>query len=211
MTRAWLALFAWPIGALAILAGLVWQAWEGTAPPILTTWAIAPPAYTVRLPSGEVLRSNPDRESWDALSAALAMPGADVLQCDVQVVFVPFPPILEWIVERRMNVRVTVLKGTWTAQEQRHAADEALPWFGLDGRYAGGAVVLERTVGWSRIRGHLAITLLIPALPLLPRLALRRSRRALRAIRGVCPACAYDWRGLDHCPECGAPRPTPVL
>ena len=28
-------------------------------------------------------------------------------------------------------------------------------------------------------------------------------RRALRARRGRCPACGYDMRGLDACPECG--------
>ena len=31
----------------------------------------------------------------------------------------------------------------------------------------------------------------------------RRARRALRRRRGRCPACGYDVRGVDRCPECG--------
>jgi hypothetical protein len=29
-------------------------------------------------------------------------------------------------------------------------------------------------------------------------------RRIIRARRNRCPTCAYDTRGLDTCPECGA-------
>jgi len=201
--------------------------WLRRSHPVARAVAGNPVVYAVR--NGDSLTlQNPDAESWNEMSALLAVRPRDVFEIRYQLarsfesgLYAPTVRTTTWRVtvspleqvggaappldpKEAGDVQAVFLRWLSDQENGRFASDAA--------RIAQGRTIESRVLWYGCLHNALALAallLFLYSLAWIPRAPgwIASTRRQRRLARGRCPQCGYPIDGLPGrvCPECGAP------